>query len=195
MLAWGLLLGLAPTAHAQLEVPLHVRDHAGVARNAWPVRGGVPLQRGVLPDCTQARLVDASGAELPCRVRPIARWYDGSVKWVLVDAQASVPANGETQLSLSLGSAPQRATPRVETTETPEAVTVDTGPARFVFSRTSFGLPSEAWADLNGDGRWDTKVAGEGGEFDCEVEHQPPGEPEEENWLRDATGSERESFV
>jgi hypothetical protein len=195
MLAWGLLLGLTPAAHAQLEVPLQVRDHAGVARSAWPVRGGVPLRRGVLQDCTQARLVDAGGAEVPCRVRPIARWYDGSVKWVLVDAQASTPANGETQLALTLGAAPKRAAQRVEVSETPEAVTVDTGPARFVFSRKAFGLPSEAWADLNGDGRWDTKVAGEGGEFVCEVEHQLPGEPEEENWLRDATGGERESFV
>jgi len=194
-LAFGLLIGLPACAEAQVEVALRVRDHAGVAREAWPVRGGVPLQRGVLQECHEARLLDADGRELPCQVRPIARWYDGSVKWALVDTQVSLPASGETQLRLRLGETPQAEGPRVRVAEAPEAVTVDTGPARFVFSRGAFRLPSEAWADLDNDGRWDTQVAGEGSELVCEVEHQPPGEPEEENWLRDATGGPRETFA
>ncbi|HJN14548.1 MAG TPA: hypothetical protein QGH10_03605, partial [Armatimonadota bacterium] len=55
-------------------------------------------------------------------------------------------------------------------------------------------LPSQAWADLDGDGQWDTQVVDGGSSFACEVEHELPGEPEEENWLRDAAGSERERF-
>jgi len=193
-LAVGLLVGVAAGAAAQIEVPLTVRDHAGVTRVAWPVRGGIPLPRGLLRDATPARLLDAGGAELPCRVRPSARWYDGSVKWLLADTQVDLPANGEAALTLRLGEAARTTGPRVQTAETPASITVDTGPAKFVFSRGAFGLPAEAWVDLDGDGRWDTQVAGEGSELTCEVEHQPPGEPEEENWLRDATGGPREAF-
>ena len=195
VLAVGVLVGMVACAHSQVEVPLRVRDHAGVARASWPARGGVPLPRGLLQDSTSAWLLDGSGAELPCRVRPTARWYDGSVKWVLVDAQVSVPPNGETTLRLQLGEPLQPTPTRVKTRDSAESLTVDTGPAKFVFSRGSFGLPSEAWADLDGDGRWDTQVAGEGSELTCEVEHQPPGEPEEENWLRDATSGPRERFA
>ncbi|MBM3498306.1 MAG: hypothetical protein FJX74_06505, partial [Armatimonadetes bacterium] len=65
-LAVGLLVGVAAGAAAQIEVPLTVRDHAGVTRVAWPVRGGIPLPRGLLRDATPARLLDAGGAELPC---------------------------------------------------------------------------------------------------------------------------------
>ncbi len=39
-----------------------------------------------------------------------------------------------------------------------------------------------------------TQVVDGGGEFVCEVEHEPPGEPQEENWLRGAAGAERERF-
>jgi len=194
---WALLascaLGLAVSA-AAVEVPLTVRDHWGRDAKAAPVRGGVPFARGALRECAEARLVAADGRELPCRVRPIARWYDGSVKWLLVDTQVSVPANGEVKLRLRPGEAPSAARPRVKLTESADSIVVDTGPAKFVFSRRSFGLPAEAWADLNGDGRWEAQVSKGRGEFVCEVEHQPPGPPEEENWLRDATGAARERF-
>jgi len=187
------LLMVIPTA-APIEVPLVVRDHAGVPHSAWPVRGGVPLPRGMVQDASDVCLVDAAGVELSSSARPIAHWYDGSVKWLLVDTQVTLPAGGETRLTLQIGRPATRATTRVQVTETADAVTVETGPGRFVFSRQGFGLPSEAWTDLDGDGKWDTRVAGEGSEFVCEVEHQPPGEPEEENWLRDATGTARERF-
>ena len=79
--------------------------------------------------------------------------------------------------------------------ERADAIEVDTGAARFVFSKEGFGLPSAAWADLDGDGDAETQIIAEGSEFVCEVEHEPPGAPQEENWLRDAAGSERERFV
>jgi hypothetical protein len=49
--------------------------------------------------------------------------------------------------------------------------------------------------DLDGDGRAETQVMAQPGEFVCEVEHQPPGQPTEENWLRDAAGRPRETFA
>lgn len=194
MLALVAACAFAVSALAQVEVPLTVRDHSGVARKEAPVRGGVPFARGVLPACDSARLVAADGAELPCRVRATAHWWDGSIKWLLVDTRANVPAGGEVALRLQPGVASAAGGPRVAVTETADALQVDTGPAKFVFSRRDFGLPSGAWADTKGDGKWDAQVCSGGSEFWCEVEHQAPGPPEEENWLRDASGSARERF-
>ena len=193
-LAVGLLLGLGLTAAAQVEVPLSIQDRSGQALAAAPLRGGVPLVRGLVREGEQARLLTPDGTELPCRVRAIARWYDGSVKWALVDAQLDLPANGRVALTLKLGEPTGVRSPRVQALDSPSSVEVDTGPARFLFSRAAFGVPAEAWVDLDADGRWDTQAAGRGGEFICEVEHQAPGPPQEESWLRDATGSERERY-
>jgi len=194
LLAAAIALSIAATAGAQPDVALTVQDQAGTARTSTPVRGGVPFPLGALPDCSSARVTDPAGNELPCAVRPIARWYDGSVKWLLVDTQVSLPAGGQTSLTLSPSAPSAPAQPGVQVTETDEAIAVDTGPARFSFSRARFALPSEAWADLDGDGKWDTQVADEGSRFWCEVQHQPPGEPQEENWLRDAPNAPREVF-
>lgn len=187
-----LCLSLAAVVHAQIA--LTIRDYAGVDRRATPVRGGVPFGLKELADCDRARLVTEDGAELPCSVRPLARWYDGSIKWLLVDTQVDVPAHGELRLSLLPGENPATG-PKLKLTEQADSIAVDTGPARFVFSRRQFGLPAAAWADLNGDGVAETQVIGAGSEFTCEVEHEPPGPPQEENWLRDAAGGQRERFT
>lgn len=195
---WRLTLMLAlvcgVSIMARAEVALTVTDRAGVARVAAPVRGGVPFARGELPECTTARLVDADGADLPCAVRPIARWWDGSVKWLLVDTQVDLPAGGTAPLRLLPGEVPPR-TRALGISETDAVITIDAGAARFVFAKDRFGLPAAAWADLDGDRTAETQVVAAPGEFACEVEHEPPGEPNEEEWLRDAAGSGRERFV
>jgi len=194
MICIACMLCIGATAMTQAEVLLTVRDHAGIARTAAAVRGGVPFPLGQLTACEQARLVDAQGSDLPCAVRPIAHWWDGSVKWLLVDTQVDLPASGEAQLRLLPGEAAPVG-PTVAVAETDDEITVDTGAARFVFSRSRFGLPAAAWADLDGDGKAETQMVDEPGEFVCEVEHDPPGEPNEEEWLRDAAGGTRERFL
>jgi len=178
-----------------VTVLLTVHNYTGIPQTGAPVRGGVPLPIGSVKECQIATLLHSNGRSVPCHVRPTARWHDGSVKWVLVDALVDVPADGETQLKLILGEARKHSGPKVAVAETADSVTIDTGPSRFLFSKRQFGLPFAAWADLNGDGKTDTKVVSAGGEFVCEVEHTPPGPPEEENWLRDAAGGDRERFT
>ncbi|PIU88154.1 MAG: hypothetical protein COS65_31290, partial [Armatimonadetes bacterium CG06_land_8_20_14_3_00_66_21] len=112
VLAATMSIGMA--AAAAVEVPLTVRDHSGHAWRAAPVRGGVPLPLSALKDCQQAQLVSASGQQLPCAVRPIARWYDGSVKWVLVDTQVDLTVKGVAELRLRLGEVPAKPSSRVE---------------------------------------------------------------------------------
>jgi hypothetical protein len=190
--AAALLPGLGT---AQTTLALRVADHAGVARQNAPVRGGIPFPRGALRDCATARLRTEAGADLPCRVRPLAHWYDGSIKWLLVDTQVDLPARGAVRLQLEPGAAAAASAVRVTVHEDAEKITVDSGPARFAFAKTAFGLPSAAWADLDGDGQPEAQVVTGPGEFVAEIEHQPPGPPQEENWLRDAAGSPRERFT
>ncbi|MGD9498038.1 MAG: hypothetical protein AB7Y46_17180 [Armatimonadota bacterium] len=194
IIAIGVIFVLGVTAVACAEVALTVRDHAGCPRASEPVRGGVPFARGELAQCDSARLVDARGNDLPCAVRPIARWWDGSIKWLLVDTQLSLPAGGVAHLRLLPGEQPPRP-PALAVSDTDRAITVDTGAVRFVFSKARFGLPAAAWGDLDGDGTAETQVVDAPGEFVCEVEHEPPGQPNEEEWLRDAAGGARERFV
>ncbi|NPV48088.1 MAG: hypothetical protein HPY69_14130 [Armatimonadetes bacterium] len=186
---------MAVAAAAPEPIALTVRNHTGVALQAAPVRGGVPFPRGVWLDSTVARLTGADGRALPCQTRPIAHWYDGSVKWLLVDTQVDLPVAAEAALRLEAGEAPAVAGPRVRTLDRDDDVVVETGAARYVFSKRTFALPGAVALDANGDGTYDQDIVTQPGQFVCEVEHQPPGEPQEENWLRDAAGGPRERFT
>ncbi len=196
--------GAPPTSGAHSDVELTIRNHTGVPLRGSPVRGGVPFARGVLQDCREALLVTGAGIELPCRVRPAARWYDGSVKWLMVDTQVDLPAGEALKLRLSPGpaAAARQTDGRVTLRDSEDMIEADTGPTRYQFPKKRFGLPGAAWADLDGDGRAETQVMAQPGQFVCEVEHQPPGPPTEENWLRDAArhttdaaGAPRETFT
>ena len=182
-------------AIGETTVDLSVREHSGMARTGAPVRGGVPLPRGALTACSAASLRTETGAEVPCRARPIARWYDGSIKWLLVDTQVDVPPGGAARLWLAPNAEPAARKQPLRVSDDADGISVDCGPARFVFSKKGFGLPAAAWADLDGDGVAETQVAGRPGEFVCEVEHHAPGPPQEENWLRNAAGGPRERFT
>jgi len=185
------LLSLCLAARAG-EVMLSVHNRSGAAMTGQPVRGGLPFALGELHD-PQVSLVDPLGRPLPCQARPLARWHDGSIKWLLVDTQLSLPPGQSVSLRLQPGTGP-RPTVRVTVEESPVEVVVNTGVARFVFARTAFGCPTAAWLDLDGDGTCETQAAGAGSEFAGDIQHEGPGAPNEENWLRDASAAPRERY-
>jgi hypothetical protein len=112
---------LALAAQAQNEVQLSVRNRTGVAQKGVPVRGGVPFNKGVLKECASAKLLDAGGKGLPCRVRPIARWYDGSVKWLYLDFMHDFSQSGQHRYTVAYGNqvrcTPSPATVRMRPTD------------------------------------------------------------------------------
>ena len=137
--------GIARDASA-LDVPLRIRETAGVPRSAEIVTSGVPIPRGELLDEQQAAMggVDA-------QFRSLAEWSDGSVKWLQVSFPATVSAYGTAiyQLTSGAGDAPSGVLSAVDDGQT---VTVNTGPLRFTLKRNGFNLFDEAWIDLNQDG-------------------------------------------
>ena len=191
MILSTLLLLPALVAAAPATVPLRLEEAAGVARRSWPVTMGVPLARGALADPARAGLRDPAGRPVDLQTRALSRWEDGSVKWLLLDFLADVPAGQSASYALETGAParpPAKTDPRVTVTQTAGQVVVDTGAVRFAVDRARFGVFSQVRA--GGIALWSGP-----GEMFVDLEHTPPGPPQEENWLRDSAGGPRDRYT
>jgi sialidase-1 len=88
-------------AHQSGRIALTVAEPAAKGRLSWPVTSGVPFVQGVLADGSRCRVLDAAGRPLPAQFRELARWPDGSVKWLLVDTLVDTKAGQGTALTLA----------------------------------------------------------------------------------------------
>ncbi len=167
--------GLAPVREPQVvRIPLAVQESADQGRTAWPLRSGVPLPQGLLPDPSTVRLRDAAGDEVAVQTQALAWWPDGgSVQWLLLDFFADTTA-GETSrytLEVNVPSAvPATSGIRIEAATSAQAgpvaprgrvaapVTVDTGPLTLRLGSGGF----DPFADVTVAGR---KMPREGGGF------------------------------
>ncbi|MHB9156486.1 MAG: exo-rhamnogalacturonan lyase family protein [Thiobacillus sp.] len=124
------------------SVPLQIRDNSGVVRRDWPVTTGVPLPVGVVQEVGQLRLTDAAGREIPAQFTVLSRYgaRDNSLRWVLLDFQVDVPANGEVTLQLRNDRPAQAVSAPIRITETREAITVDSGGVVATISRRDGSL-------------------------------------------------------
>ncbi len=131
---------------APRSVPLTVAERDGVARFNEPVTSGIPLPKGELNDIDQVRLL-RDGREVPAQFRAAGVWRPGgSVRWLLVDFQASLAPEEEQKYVLEYGQGVARtarpSTPvRVEDRD--DALAVNTGPAAFRISKRRFSLFEE----------------------------------------------------
>jgi hypothetical protein len=157
-----LAAGLAPAgepaapAGAKLWVPLTIEERAGVARADEPVTGGVPLPEGLIEDEGKLALLGPDGKPVPAQFTAASRWWPGkSLKWVLVDFQASLPAGGKAvyRLTETAGN-PAPATP-VAVKLDGGVATVTTGRLKLVVKRGGFNLFDEAWVDETGAGKYE----------------------------------------
>lgn len=157
MVMSALVVGLACAATAVqaegLRVPLVVREWAGLARLGEPVSTGIPFAPGALCSCDKLAIFDETGKRLPAQFTPLARWPDGSVRWLLCDWLASVPSRGRAQYALGeqAGSPPE--TPlRLKEDDGQYAVT--TGSLRFTVRKRQFDLLHQVWMDRDGNGEF-----------------------------------------
>ncbi|MFW6107070.1 MAG: hypothetical protein ACOC8A_00115 [bacterium] len=122
-----------------------------------PIRGGVALPKGACTSARQAVLLDEEGNEIPAQMERLAVWPDGSVKWLLVQAFADLPAGGARDVRLTFGPGRTRkARPSrpLEVEETPTGYAVDTGAIRFTLARGDSGFLDRVWLDGDGDGTY-----------------------------------------
>jgi len=168
------LLGTVDSAAAAAPVVVEIREFAGAPRSQWPVTGGVPLAQGVLRPGEAVRLYDDQGKQLALQSEPLARWEDGSVKWLLVDFLADLNPLGARACTLRIGgessAAPTAVAPlRIEPQQ--GAVCVDTGLLRATLSPCFLGR----LAVRRADGQW-TDLVAQRGEMTVTVDGQNRGE-------------------
>jgi len=176
-----------------LEIPLTVEEGAGIGRVGNAVNSGVPLPAGAVMNVSELRLLDDQGDVVLASIEPRAQWLgDESLKWVTVHFLAHLPANGRRVYTLATSTA---ALPEsgLEIDEAADAISVITGPAKFVIPTERFGpfdqvylrpdaskdfaeedalLTSPASAILvgrNGESRVVPRTGGHEGEFRTEV--------------------------
>jgi hypothetical protein len=88
--------------NGKFVIPLKLQDNSGVVRTNWPVTSGVPLPYGLVKDPDHLRLTDINGSDIPCQFGVTSRYWarDSSLKWVLLDFQINIPANGTVYVYL-----------------------------------------------------------------------------------------------
>ena len=108
-------------------------------RKSEPVTASIPFALGSLQD--PADLVIRDGDEaLPTQSRVLARWLDGSVKWLLVHLQPDLPGNLDKTLTFDITDGVTAMIPSatVSVSETHDGIEVNTGPLDFVVSSDGF---------------------------------------------------------
>jgi hypothetical protein len=118
-----------------VSVPL-LLDSEGDCPASQPVTAGIPFPRGALRDPNSLRLSGPSGA-VPLQTEVLARWSDGSVKWLLLDFLADELRDGTNAwpLTPSPGDETPHTGGRIEATESPDGVVIRTGRAEFHLGR------------------------------------------------------------
>lgn len=169
-------MALAACAAAAESVPLQVAEPSGLARRSWPVTSGVPWAPGSLPEPTMVALHDSAGRPVPLQTDVLARWPDGSVRWLLLDFQTDLaahetraftlhPTAGAREEKRGAGTASEVSPLRV-TTEGGRT-TIVTGPLRLELHAAAFDPLGAVWLDRDGDGRFgsDERVTDDGPGF------------------------------
>ncbi len=136
-------------------VRLTIEEEAGSARTAEPVTMGVPLPEGMVQDVKTLAMKNAQGKILPCQFVEVSRWRTdkGGARWVHADFQVSVPAKGTTVVAVvDTGAAVTPPKTQLTAAEANGAVTVVTGPVKFVVRGAKFNGFDGAWFDPSGKG-------------------------------------------
>ena len=110
-----------PMDPVTLSISILVAERDGLRRTNEPVTVGIPFPRGVGYSPSELRLLDQDGNLHACQMQVLARWFDDSIKWMLVDFQADVEPAAKAKYLLRRSDTPIAVTqPRgINVTESP----------------------------------------------------------------------------
>lgn len=122
---------------------VHVQNPYDYPLEGTPITNGVPFAQGELGDASHVRLLDGAGREVPLQAKTTMRWRDGSIKWLLLDFQADLPAGQTSDYYVEYGFAVRRAEPDrgLSLTRKQDTLTVRTGRLIATFDRSLSGFP------------------------------------------------------
>ncbi|MEO1451785.1 MAG: hypothetical protein AAFV07_19805, partial [Bacteroidota bacterium] len=89
----SLLAGLFSLCFAQTPVSVFVSEPAGINRSEEPVTLGIPFEKGALNTLDNLGIQSVSGQDIPAQFDVMARWRDGSIRWVKTNFQTDVQAS------------------------------------------------------------------------------------------------------
>ena len=104
----------------------------GRTQVAEPITAGFPFPSGWVRETDHIRMLDDRGSPVPVQALATERWDDGSVRWALLDFQATGNVR-DREYTVRADPAVRAPAPaaRLDIVEQDEGVTVDTGAARF----------------------------------------------------------------
>jgi exo-rhamnogalacturonan lyase-like protein len=122
--------------------PLIITEASGIGRVDEPVMLGLPFPRGMLSETRQLSLLaDRQQQGLPLQVEALDRWVDGSIKWALLDFQATVAARETMTYQLRCGpDSPLVEISQLALVQARDTWTIDTGVACFALNTHSLRL-------------------------------------------------------
>ena len=150
---------------AALDIPLSITDYAGTDRTGEPVSSGIPLpQDANISSVDSLQVTDGDNNPIPAQFRILSRWHGTldetarPIKWVLVDFQADVPAEGTATYHLTDQGTGNIAETNLEIQDDDDNITVSTGKAIFKIRKTGFNLLDQVLIDKDNDGSVDDVV-------------------------------------
>jgi len=111
------------------------RNMPGMERVNEPLTVGIPLAED--SGVTSIEQLGLSGANIQ-QFKPLAHWPNGNIKWVLVDTQVSIRANGRTTLNLVAGKGNAGGAELAR--DNSDHIFVDTGIAQFKIRKNHFNI-------------------------------------------------------
>lgn len=83
-------------------VAIQLKENCGIARIGEPVSVGIPLPRCSLQACSKLDLAwENTDEAITACFTPLCYWPDGSIRWLLVEFEADLPANASQTLTVS----------------------------------------------------------------------------------------------
>lgn len=120
---------------------IRIEETSGINRTREPVSQGIPFPQGAIFASAGLYGEDDTGQRIPIAGTPLARWRDGSIKWLLLDFQISVTAGSQQTLRLFLDSSGYSSGPDVfpalDVHERAENISVCTGATVFELDRNA----------------------------------------------------------
>lgn len=131
-----------------IDIPLTIRETAGIPRHQWLITTGVPLPKGAVRTLDKLQIMDTQGRFIPAQFSVASRWWaDGSIRWVHCDFAASVGAHDTATYFLrEVASLPEFPSP-IGLMPRGRDFEIITGPLRMVLLGNSNQLLDQVWVD------------------------------------------------
>ena len=151
----ALILVLSICAVAVQAVDLTILERSGIDRIDEPVTSGVTFPEGYVTSVNDL-VLSVNGEPVPAEIRPVAFWYDNSIRWVHVDFQTSVTANDQLTADLSKGT-PAQVDSKFDIVVEDEGYTISTGKIKAQILGAGFNVFNSVWL-VDNDGNYSTQL-------------------------------------